>query len=174
MLGWIGLAVSVGVISWKLGWNGLDWMECWIGMKSLARLNKAKLINHSRIETDEPVMAANESSIDDLRYQIEGLGDQVVRIGEKISGVISYYGRSGTPEGYSSRWSRAAVGFSDRCRQYWELGYQDQYGHGKNGQEKIYVAGLNGQNGRNDYAAGQNGRQNLLMNLEAIDRLIEE
>ncbi|KAF3439353.1 hypothetical protein FNV43_RR17630 [Rhamnella rubrinervis] len=38
-------------------------------------------------EIDEPVMAVDESLIDNLRYQIGGLGDQVVRIGEKISGV---------------------------------------------------------------------------------------
>ncbi|KAF3445998.1 hypothetical protein FNV43_RR11176 [Rhamnella rubrinervis] len=54
------------------------------------------------------------------------------------------------------------------------LGHHDQYGNGRNGQGEVYVAGLNGQNGRNDDAACQNGRQNLPMNLEVIDRLIEE
>ncbi|KAF3440708.1 hypothetical protein FNV43_RR18994 [Rhamnella rubrinervis] len=49
-------------------------------------------------------------------------------------------------------------------------GYQDQYGqNGKNYQGEIYVARLNDQNERNDDAAGQNGRENQLINLEAID-----
>ncbi|KAF3438474.1 hypothetical protein FNV43_RR21236 [Rhamnella rubrinervis] len=53
------------------------------------------------------------------------------------------------------------------------LDHHNQYGHGRNGEGEIYVARLNGQNGRND-DAGHNGRQNLPMNLDAIDRLIEE
>ncbi|KAF3432610.1 hypothetical protein FNV43_RR27350 [Rhamnella rubrinervis] len=54
------------------------------------------------------------------------------------------------------------------------LGYQDQYGHGRNDQGEIYVARLNSQNRMNDDAIGRNGRQNQLINLEPIDHLIEE
>ena len=56
------------------------------------------------------------------------------------------------------------------------LGYQDLQGqNGRNGQGENYATGLNGQNARNDQdAASQNGRQNLTVNLEAIECMIEE
>ncbi|KAF3438742.1 hypothetical protein FNV43_RR21506 [Rhamnella rubrinervis] len=101
-------------------------------------------------EIDELVMAADESSIGDLRYQIGGLGDQVVRIGEKISGVVQ-------ASGQGQQAFQAAV---DNTGRYIpppaQLDHHDQYGHGRNGQGEIYVARLNDQNGRNDDAACQN------------------
>ncbi|KAF3431907.1 hypothetical protein FNV43_RR26643 [Rhamnella rubrinervis] len=114
-------------------------------------------------EIDEPVMAADESSIDDLRYKIGGLGDQVQAIPIASHG----YQQVVPAVGQGQQAFQAAV---DNTGRYIpppaRLGHHDQYGHGRNGQGEVYVAGLNGQNGRNDDAACQNGRQNLPMNLE--------
>ncbi|KAF3456028.1 hypothetical protein FNV43_RR00671 [Rhamnella rubrinervis] len=62
-------------------------------------------------ETGEPVMASDESLIDDLRYQIEGLRNQVVRVGEKISGVGQSieHSHGNTREGCSGRRSGTTV-----------------------------------------------------------------
>ncbi|KAF3433617.1 hypothetical protein FNV43_RR24720 [Rhamnella rubrinervis] len=111
---------------------------------STSSLNKKKPIGSVAVvdinehkETDEPVVPSDESSIDDFLYQIRGLGDLVAVV--------------------------------DNTRRYVpppaRLGHQDQYDHERNDQGEIYVAGLNDQNGRNDDATCQNGKQNLPINL---------
>ncbi|KAF3456741.1 hypothetical protein FNV43_RR01395 [Rhamnella rubrinervis] len=90
-------------------------------------------------ETDEPVMVSNESSIDNLRYQIGGLGDQMAISQGQQQAFLATVDNSG-------RYIPPPI----------RLGYQDQYGHGMNGQGEIYMAG-EWPKRRNDDVASQNG-----------------
>ncbi|KAF3434658.1 hypothetical protein FNV43_RR21743 [Rhamnella rubrinervis] len=99
-------------------------------------------------EIDEPVMAAEESLINDLRYQIGGLGDQVVRIGEKIS----------------------RVGQSIKCSMENLANIVTQQTQQQTQQTATLMAYLQ----QAIPTAIHGYQQNQLINLEAVDRLIEE
>ncbi|KAF3455229.1 hypothetical protein FNV43_RR05677 [Rhamnella rubrinervis] len=63
-----------------------------MAVSSTFNINEKKLTENENKEIDEPVIALDESSINNLKYYIRGVGDHVVRIGEMINGVIQSIG----------------------------------------------------------------------------------
>ncbi|KAF3456046.1 hypothetical protein FNV43_RR00689 [Rhamnella rubrinervis] len=127
----------------------------------------------------------NEKKPTGLKPLIRGLGDQVVRIGEKISGVDQSIELS------QENIIESSVSLERSMENMANLVAQQTQQQGQQMAALMHTYSrpfrplvkdnssrpfqpLHIDTSRNDNAAGQNGKQNQLLNLEAVDRLIKE